>query len=101
MLSLTAAPLNTLLRIHHLSEHSSDNPSEHPSEHTSHYPNEQPNNQRFLSECSQQLQDLGFLPGEAVIVQRKAPLGQDPIVVRVGSSTYALRRGEAELVHVV
>jgi len=93
MLSLTAAPLNTLLRIHHLSEHSSDHPNDRH--------RKSPCEQHSLTECSQQLQDLGFLPGEAVIVQRKAPLGQDPIVVRVGSSTYALRRGEAELVHVV
>ncbi len=51
-------------------------------------------------EWRRQLHDLGFLPGEAVQVMRRAALGGDPLVVRVGSSTYALRRAEARCVHV-
>jgi ferrous iron transport protein A len=46
------------------------------------------------------LDDLGFVPGELVQVMRRAPPGGDPLVVRVGSSTYALRRAEAACIHV-
>lgn len=46
------------------------------------------------------LRDLGFVPGEAVRVLRRAALGGDPMVVRVGSSTYALRQAEAACVQV-
>jgi ferrous iron transport protein A len=47
-----------------------------------------------------QLQDLGFVPGERVAVLRRGFPGGDPLVVRVGSSTYALRRAEAACVQV-
>lgn len=41
------------------------------------------------------LEDIGFLPGENVRVLARARPGDDPLVVRVGSSTFALRRAEA------
>lgn len=47
-----------------------------------------------------QLEDIGFLPGERVEVLRKGLLGQGPILIRVGSSTFALRDSEARLVEV-
>lgn len=47
-----------------------------------------------------QLEDIGFLPGEQVEVLRKGLLDQGPILVRVGSSTFALRESEARLVEV-
>ena len=47
-----------------------------------------------------QLEDIGFLPGEQVEVLRKGLLGQGPILIRVGSSTFALRESEARLVEV-
>ena len=47
-----------------------------------------------------QLEDIGFLPGEQVEVLRKGLLGQGPILIRVGSSTFALRKSEARLVEV-
>jgi ferrous iron transport protein A len=50
------------------------------------------------SDWLQQLQDLGFVPGEPVAVLRRGFPGGDPLVVRVGSSTYALRRAEAACV---
>ena len=49
-------------------------------------------------EWLQQLHDLGFVPGEHVAVLRRGFPGGDPLVVRVGSSTYALRRAEAACV---
>lgn len=45
------------------------------------------------------LQELGFIPGEKVMVMAHAP-GGDPLVVRVGSSTFALRRAEAACIEV-
>ena len=41
------------------------------------------------------LEDLGFIEGEQVSVIRRQTLGGDPLIVRVGSSTYALKRAEA------
>lgn len=51
-------------------------------------------------EWVQQLGDLGFVVGERVILLRRGLLGGDPLVVRVGLSTYALRRAEAECVRI-
>lgn len=45
------------------------------------------------------LRELGFLPGETVMLMAHAP-GGDPLVVRVGSSTFALRRAEAACIAV-
>lgn len=45
------------------------------------------------------LAELGFLPGEMAMLMARAP-GGDPLVVRVGSSTYALRRLEAACIEV-
>ena len=52
-------------------------------------------------ELVQQLEDLGFVPGEPVAVLKRAAFGGDPLVVRVGDSTYALRRAEAACVQLV
>jgi ferrous iron transport protein A len=46
------------------------------------------------------LLEIGFLPGERVrVVARAFPAG-DPLAVRVGRTTFALRRREAALVQV-
>jgi ferrous iron transport protein A len=50
------------------------------------------------AEWLEQLRDLGFVPGERVAVLRRGFPGGDPLVVRVGASTYALRRAEAACV---
>jgi ferrous iron transport protein A len=47
------------------------------------------------------LQEIGFLPGERVMLMAKGFPGGDPLVVRVGLSTFALRAAEAACVHVV
>lgn len=46
-------------------------------------------------EWSRWLEELGFLPGERVAVMTRGAFGGDPLVVRVGMSTFALRRAEA------
>lgn len=53
-----------------------------------------------LAEHAHRLLELGFLPGATVRVIAKAPPGGDPIAVRVGRATFALRLFEAELVTV-
>jgi ferrous iron transport protein A len=47
------------------------------------------------TELTQQLEDIGFLPGELVSVLAHGYPGHDPLVIRVGLSTFALRRAEA------
>lgn len=44
--------------------------------------------------------DLGFLPGEPVRVLARGPVGGEPIAVRVGTSTFALRRQEAACIEI-
>ncbi|MFN7834172.1 MAG: ferrous iron transport protein A [Burkholderiaceae bacterium] len=47
------------------------------------------------------LEEIGFIPGERVSVLTRGVPGGDPLVVRVGLSTFALRRAEADCVCVV
>jgi ferrous iron transport protein A len=49
---------------------------------------------------ARQLEEIGFLPGELVSVLTHGFPGGDPLVVRIGLSTFALRRAEAECVEV-
>lgn len=46
------------------------------------------------------LAEIGFMPGEHVQIMARAMPGGDPLVVRVGDSTFALRRAEADCIHV-
>ncbi len=46
------------------------------------------------------LAEIGFLPGEPVTVIARAQPGGDPLAVRVGLSTFALRRAEAACIRV-
>lgn len=47
---------------------------------------------------ARQLEEIGFLPGEPVCVMARGPWGGDPLAVRVGLSTFALRRDEARCI---
>ncbi len=51
-------------------------------------------------EWSGWLAEIGFLPGERVQLLNRAQPGGDPLVVRVGDSTFALRVAEAACVQV-
>lgn len=51
-----------------------------------------------LAHSDRHLKELGFLPGEHVILKKRAIPGGDPIVVRVGASSFALRCAEASCV---
>ena len=46
------------------------------------------------------LEEIGFTAGEPCIVLQRAALGGDPIAVRIGVSTFALRLAEAACVEV-
>jgi ferrous iron transport protein A len=49
-------------------------------------------------EWAERLEEIGFIPGERVMVMARGLPGGDPLVVRVGNSTFALRRAEAACV---
>ncbi|MEO8015523.1 FeoA family protein [Polaromonas sp.] len=46
------------------------------------------------------LLEIGFLPGEPVQVMARGFPGDDPLAVRVGHTTFALRSHEAALIRV-
>ncbi len=49
----------------------------------------------------QRLVEIGFVPGEKVKVIAHGHPGREPIAVRIGGTTFALRRFEADYVYVV
>ncbi len=51
-------------------------------------------------DVSRRLMELGFVPGEVVRVLKRGVPGGDPIAIKVGQSTFALRRFEAALISV-
>ncbi|MGZ5180102.1 MAG: FeoA family protein [Ramlibacter sp.] len=53
-----------------------------------------------VPERARQLEELGFFAGEQVMVMTRGFPGADPLVVRIGQSTFALRRAEAACVHI-
>jgi ferrous iron transport protein A len=50
------------------------------------------------STISRRLLELGFVNGEAIEVVEEVWPGGDPIAVRLGNTTFALRRREASVV---
>ena len=53
------------------------------------------------NELALRLIEIGFLPGERVRVVARGRPGDEPIAVRLGQTTFALRRFEADFVSVV
>jgi ferrous iron transport protein A len=51
-------------------------------------------------ELLRRLIEIGFLPGERVRVVARGLVGGNPLAVRIGTSTFALRLAEARCVHV-
>jgi ferrous iron transport protein A len=51
-------------------------------------------------EWARWLEEIGFVVGERVMLMARGLPGGDPLVVRVGQSTFALRRAEAACIHV-
>lgn len=52
-----------------------------------------------LTPLERRLLELGFVSGEHVEILAEARPGRDPFVVRVGHTTLALRRREAESIY--
>ncbi|MFL6659314.1 MAG: ferrous iron transport protein A [Massilia sp.] len=51
-------------------------------------------------DVARRLMELGFVPGEQIRVLKRGLPGGDPIAVKVGHSTFALRRFEAALISI-
>lgn len=49
-------------------------------------------------EWARWLEEIGFLVGERVMLMTRGLPGGDPLAVRIGQSTFALRRAEAACV---
>jgi ferrous iron transport protein A len=52
-------------------------------------------------DIARRLKELGFVKGEAVRILHRGYFGGEPLAVRVGESTFALRLFEAALIGVV
>jgi Fe2+ transport system protein FeoA len=44
------------------------------------------------------LHEVGFLVGEQIEILQDAPLGQDPMSIRVKDAIYAMRRDDANMI---
>ena len=51
-------------------------------------------------EWARWLEEIGFIAGEEVMLMARGLPGGDPLLVRIGQSTFALRRAEAACVRV-
>jgi len=49
-------------------------------------------------DVARRLMELGFVPGERIRMLKRSMPGGDPMAVKVGQSTFALRRFEAALI---
>jgi ferrous iron transport protein A len=52
------------------------------------------------ADVARRLMELGFVPGERIRMLKRGMPGGDPLAVKVGNSTFALRRFEAALVSI-
>ena len=55
----------------------------------------------FDPHLARRLMEIGFIPGEPLQVLHKGFFGGEPIAVRIGHSTFALRRFEAAMISVI
>ncbi|WP_338767834.1 FeoA family protein [Massilia sp. METH4] len=52
------------------------------------------------ADLARRLMELGFVPGEKIRLLKRGMPGGEPLAIRVGNSTFALRRFEAALIAV-
>lgn len=50
------------------------------------------------ADLARRLMELGFVPGEKIRMLRRGMPGGEPLAIKVGNSTFALRRFEAALI---
>ena len=60
----------------------------------------QADNSSSMRDIARRLKELGFVRGETVKVLHKGYFGGEPLAVRIGQSTFALRQFEAALIAV-
>jgi len=53
------------------------------------------------TDVHRRLAELGFLPGEKVRIVARGLMGREPIAVRIGTGTFALRLFEAAYIRVI
>ncbi|TFW23412.1 FeoA family protein [Duganella callida] len=49
---------------------------------------------------ARRLMELGFVPGEKIRLLKRGMPGGEPLAIKVGNSTFALRRFEAALISI-
>ncbi|CAN7742557.1 MULTISPECIES: FeoA family protein [Duganella] len=52
------------------------------------------------STLARRLMELGFVPGEKIRMLKRGMPGGEPLAIKVGNSTFALRRFEAALISI-
>jgi len=52
------------------------------------------------ADLARRLMELGFVPGEKIRVLKRGMPGGEPLAIKVGNSTFALRRFEAALISI-
>jgi ferrous iron transport protein A len=55
---------------------------------------------RASADLGRRLAELGFLPGESLRIVARGLFGREPIAVRIGTGTFALRLFEAACIRV-
>ncbi|AMP01169.1 feoA domain protein [Collimonas arenae] len=53
-----------------------------------------------IDPIAKRLRELGFVQGEEVSIVARGPISADPLMIQVGFTRFALRRAEAQRVHV-
>jgi ferrous iron transport protein A len=56
--------------------------------------------QHGSADVQRRLMELGFVPGERIRMLKRGVPGGEPLAVKVGESTFALRRFEAALISI-
>jgi ferrous iron transport protein A len=54
--------------------------------------------QLFAADLEDRLLEIGFEEGLSVELLHQGPIGRDPLAVKIGSMTIALRRAEADAI---
>ena len=52
------------------------------------------------TDLARRLMELGFVPGEKIRLLKRGVPGGEPLAIKVGNATFALRRFEAALISV-
>jgi ferrous iron transport protein A len=52
------------------------------------------------TDLARRLMELGFVPGEKIRLLKRGMPGGEPLAIKVGNSTFALRRFEAALISI-